>query len=177
MNFPDLSTPKKLELLISFFDVSGFAMWAKGRTDEELFKYVGKLAGLTSKRVLEAGGHVVKYIGDAALIIFPAEKAEKGIFCLLDLQQEMESVLENENMPGKAAFSCHVGTAAVGLLDPVNQPDIIGEAVNTASILARKRGRGAFVLSPQAFRRLSPQGRKRFRKFSEPYVYLAKEQV
>jgi hypothetical protein len=51
----------------------------------------------------------------------------------------------------------------------------LGEAVNIASMLGRGEHRGRLVISPQVFRKLSPETRKSFRKFTPPIVYVAGE--
>ncbi|MBU0934792.1 MAG: hypothetical protein KKC64_04185, partial [Spirochaetes bacterium] len=59
---------------------------------------------------------------------------------------------------------------------PLNLPDIIGETVNIAATMGsggQNSHRNRLILSPEAFRSLGPELRKKFHKFTEPIVYLA----
>ena len=63
----------------------------------------------------------------------------------------------------------HVGTVLAGDFGPPGGErfDVVGKTVNIAARL----GRRGMTLSPQAFRCLSPEGRKRFEKVTRPVTY------
>ena len=60
-------------------------------------------------------------------------------------------------------------------MKPVPGVDIFGEAINTAFTVDRRSHRGRLVISPQAFRRLAPETRKRFHRHTPQIVYVADE--
>ena len=70
----------------------------------------------------------------------------------------------------------HVGPVTCGPLGPPGwqQFDVIGETVNTAAV-ASASGHYRFALTPQAFRRLSAEGRQAFKKHTPPVVYIPTE--
>ena len=59
---------------------------------------------------------------------------------------------------------------------PFEHPDVFGPTVNNAAMVDRRQQRGRFVMTPQAFRSLKPDTRKRFHKHTPPVVYLAENQ-
>ena len=63
----------------------------------------------------------------------------------------------------------HVGPVLAGSFGPKGDErfDVIGKTVNIAARL----GRRGLTLSAQAFRCLSPEGRKRFQKILQPITY------
>ena len=63
----------------------------------------------------------------------------------------------------------------IRLIDGTNGRVIkfIGDSVNNAAMLAGKDYRARFVITPQVFRKLKPETRKKFHKFTPPVVYIA----
>ena len=163
--------PVREQLLIAELDWERFFNFSKGRDCEAVFKSLDTFYRLVEQQVTASGGLVIKFIGDAALVVYHADDADRGINTLLDLRHEVDSWLAHEGIDSRLQVSCHVGEAMIG---PMGGPatrrvDVIGEAVNIAFTL----GHRGFVLSPQAFRSLGAETRKRFHKFTPPVVYLA----
>lgn len=122
-------------------------------------------------------GGVVKVIGDAILLVFPDDEVDIGVECLLDLKARIESVLRRSGFANRLRITAHFGEAAIGLLgeDRNRSIDVLGHAVNVASVLERGEHAGRLIISPQAFRRLSSATRKVFHRYTPPIVYLAQE--
>jgi adenylate cyclase len=109
-------------LAIGFVDLVDFTRTSGSMRTDELGRLLGRFEGLTSEITTEAGGRVVKLIGDEAMLVFPAvEQAAQGTIKLVD-----------------ACAASDLPSARAGLaLGPVlaRGGDYFGRAVNLASRL------------------------------------------
>src|SRR5438477_2429767 len=74
-------------LLISFLDLAGFARAAERSDDAALASRLDAYYERVAEAVTGAGGTVVKWIGDGALIVFPPERADDAVRALLALRE------------------------------------------------------------------------------------------
>ena len=174
-NFDDLEKPEKTNLLISFCDIQGFRPIAQKLDPIELFGLMNGMAVTIIRSIKKTAGRVIKFIGDEALIVFPGESADAGMRHLLDLKSEVEEYFRTSGADMKLKFGVHCGEAVIGPFgeEPFKTIDISGDNVNIAAKLVYGDHRGKFVVTPQAFRALEAETRKRFHKFTLPIVYLA----
>jgi class 3 adenylate cyclase len=178
MDFSTITTPTRVTLLISFMDIQGFLGIAQAQHDlTKLFDLLNNWAGIIIKDVERAHGRVVKFIGDACLIVFAEEDADLGVQTLVSLKAKAEAFLREQGFKNRIKVTGHVGEAVMGAFGTGNctSIDVFGDSVNIASTLERSDHHGRFVLSPQAFRKLSPSTRKLFHKYTPPVVYVAEE--
>jgi class 3 adenylate cyclase len=162
-----LASPIQADVLVAFCDCARFAQAAKGRSSAELFADLNDLYLLIDDAIGAAGGLVVKFMGDAALIAFPKELADQGIMALLDLKTRADRWLQDRSLGQSLLVNVHLGEVTLGRMGRAGNLDLIGETVNIAASL----GSRGFGLSQQAFRCLSPEHRKRFHKFTPPVIY------
>jgi adenylate cyclase len=72
-------------LAVGFVDLVDFTRTSGSMETDELGRLLGRFEGLASDIITEAGGRVVKLIGDAAMLVFPtAEGAARGAIELVD---------------------------------------------------------------------------------------------
>ena len=76
----------ELPPVIAFADCTGFALQCTRVTDGELADVVDGFYELVATRVDAAGGRVVKYIGDAALMVFAPERIDDAVLGLCDVK-------------------------------------------------------------------------------------------
>jgi len=163
-----------ISALICMYDLSGFARFSRSVDMKTMYCLLRDVAAITSDNIQHTSGTIIKYIGDAALILFPEESVDEGVRILLVLKQELENHLKKMNyITRNITFSLHFGEVIMGKLRPFDYMDVFGNTVNTAFLLDRGNYRGKFVISPQVFRKLKPETRKKFHKFTPPIVYLA----
>ena len=109
-------------LAVGFVDLVDFTRTSGSMQTDELGRLLGRFEGLASDIITEAGGRVVKLIGDEAMLVFPtAEEAARGAIELVD-----------------ACAAGDLPSARAGLsLGPVlaRGGDYFGRAVNLASRL------------------------------------------
>jgi class 3 adenylate cyclase len=174
---PPLPTTQFREttLLVAFADLTTYTATARRLRSQDLAAFVQCHYERSTSLIEGAGGRVVKFIGDAALISFPGDLAETGILTLLEYKRRTDRWLEAIGYPGQLVVKAHVGTVIAGTYGtgPNARFDIIGADVN---LTATMESRG-FALSAQAFRALGPEGRRHFKKHTPPISYIPLEQA
>jgi len=70
-----IQAPQQCELLVAFSDLSAFKHCAQDQSEEQLFAAMAEYYELVGDIVAEGGGNIVKFIGDAALLVFPAVRS------------------------------------------------------------------------------------------------------
>jgi class 3 adenylate cyclase len=164
------SAPVQANVLVAFADCSRFMQSTKGRASADLFADLNDFYLLIDDAVQAAGGHVVKFMGDAALILFPEDLADQGIMALLDLKANVDRWLKDRPIAQGLHVNVHFGEVTLGSMGRAGNLDVIGETVHVAATL----GARSFAISQQAFRQLSPEHRQQFHKFTPPVMYLPK---
>jgi class 3 adenylate cyclase len=178
MDLTKVDAPQKGNFLIAFADIQNFTGISLSIADSiSLFDLLNGAALIAAGCVAATSGKIIKFIGDECLLIFPEDAADAGTKCMLSMKKRIEAYLSGKGFSNKLKITVHFGEAAVGLFGqaPDRRLDIIGDSVNIASTLGRGEHRGRLVISPQAFRRLSPETRKAFHKYTPPIVYVAEE--
>ena len=156
-------------LVVAFLDLTQFAAQSARVEDAELAERVDGYYARVSQRVIAAGGYVVKFIGDGALVVFRREAADAAVQALLDVKAEVDDWLASIGWPCRLHIKIHVGDVIVGPFD--GRLDVIGREVNTAAMLDST----GVALSVPAFRALGPELRQRFKKHTPPVTYIRTE--
>ncbi len=154
---------------VAFFDLSRMAEWASSEEDVLVASFFQSFYELAAKHIEPAGGQIIKFMGDSGLAVFPKESAEEVIFALSAFAEEARETARGFGLDTYLNVSVHVGPVLAGSFGPpgAERFDVIGKTVNIAARL----GRRGVTLSPQAFRSLSMDGRKRFEKVTRPVTY------
>ncbi|MGM0601091.1 MAG: adenylate/guanylate cyclase domain-containing protein [Candidatus Rifleibacteriota bacterium] len=164
--------PVSTDMLVSFFDMTGFArsISSSQLSETDLYALLASYYEFIGDIIEPAGGMVLKFMGDAALVVFPAEKIEAGVMALARVKEEGDLWLNKHGLACKNIVKVHYGTVAAGLLGTKSnkRPDILGQTVNTTALM-ESRG---FAVSPQVFRKLSKDARTLFKKHTPPITYI-----
>lgn len=170
-----IEAPTTAQFLIGFTDLRGFLRVVKKlETSERGFAFLDRLAFLMEEVVTTTSGRIMKYIGDAALIVYPGEDADAGVRNLLRLKQRVDADIADQGLDSRLKVAAHYGEATIGPFGPQRLVDIHGDAVNRAALAERGDHRSEFVITPEAFRRLESGTRKTFRKHTPPIVYVTR---
>jgi class 3 adenylate cyclase len=176
MDTSRFTTPQRVNLLISFIDIMSFSAISQRMGDPlALFEFLDSFAKTVIRIVDGTSGLIVKFIGDACLLVFPEDAVDEGIRTIIGIKSECEEQFRKQSIQTGLRITAHFGEVAIGPLGcgKCRSLDIIGDAANTASVLGRGEHRGRIIISPQAFRKLSAETRKLFHKYTPPIVYLA----
>jgi class 3 adenylate cyclase len=163
-----VSGPVQVNVLVAMCDCSRFMQTSRGRTSAQLFADLNDLYFMTEDLVSAAGGTVIKFMGDAALIVFPEELADQGIMALRELKASADTMMKSRPLGSSLMVNAHFGEVTMGPMGREGRLDVIGETVHIAATL-RSRG---FALSQQAFRCLGQEHRQLFKRFTPPMLYI-----
>jgi adenylate cyclase len=132
MDYESITEPTECRMIIAVADVAGFAAMCKTTSDLDVFKALDEFDELVGEVVSNAGGRVLKCIGDAPLMLFPEENAKEAIAALQDLKERAQSLWSSFDQTCSVRVKAHVGPVACGPLGPRGQKtfDAIGNTVN-----------------------------------------------
>jgi class 3 adenylate cyclase len=156
--------------LIAFWNFGRYTAQAGRLEDAEVARVMAGFYELAGSRIAAAGGRVVKFIGDGGLAVFHPEGAEAGVLALLDFKDAADRFMDEQGWECRLIVKIHYGTVVEGEYGAGadRRYDVLGKAVNIA---ARLQGSGV-VLSEEAFERLRPEARRRFKKQATPPTYI-----
>jgi len=154
---------------VAFFDLSRMAEWSSSEQDVMIGNFLQQFYELAGKQIEQAGGRVVKFMGDAGLAVFPTDRVQDGVMALWALTQQARDLAGQHGIDTHLNVNVHVGPVLAGNFGPPSLPrfDVIGKTVNTAARL----GRRGITLSAQAFRCLDPEARGHCEKITPPVTY------
>ena len=168
-----IDPPERAEqhLLISFVDLTRFSAQSRRLGDADIAEVVDQMYRRIGAAIVAAGGRVVKFIGDASLIVFRDDAADRGVAALLALKEELDGHFSAIGWECRAAVKIHVGTAVAGPYGLAGAFDVLGNDVNTCASLHSP----GVALTVEAFRKLGPELRRRFKKHTPPVCYIRSE--
>lgn len=154
---------------VAFFDLSRMAEWASTGGDIAVANFLQQFYELSAKCLEPAGIRIVKFIGDAGLVVMDEDSIDEAVLALVDLCLRATELALEAGFDSWLNVNLHVGPVIAGEFGPPNTKrfDVIGKTVNVAARL----GRRGFTLSAQAFRCLSPKTRESFKKMKPPVNY------
>lgn len=125
-----VTQPKGEERIVALVDVVGFGGLVRGRSDEEMFRMLDCFYRAVEERVAQVGGHALKYMGDALLLVFPTERARTVVSCLESLGEDLRSVWDDFGTVCKVRLKADVLYLAWGELGQAAAFDGIGHGLN-----------------------------------------------
>jgi adenylate cyclase len=155
-------------LLIVFADLTRFMLNARGTSDPMLAELLDGYYRHAEAAVADAGGRIVKFMGDAFLAVWPERAAGPAIAALPGLKRGIDAWWTSKGWDSKVVIKAHFGPVIAGAFGADGRFDVIGNEVNVAATLAAR----TISLSTEAFRCLDADGRKSFKKHTAPTVYI-----
>jgi adenylate cyclase len=159
--------------LVCFTDIAGFTRFSEQSSLQDIVALLKKVSAIISQHVDRTAGAVVKYIGDASLLVFPEEDTDRSIGELLEMQRSIHAYFASNHLDLSITFSAHIGPIIVVRLQPIEDLDIHGHTVNHASRLGSQAPTGGFVVSREVYDRLAETTRRAFRQADTTEVFLA----
>ena len=152
-------TQEELEVTVLFSDIRGFSTIAERLSAPEIAEIVGRHLGAMAEIVVEHGGTIDKFQGDAVMAVFGApdpmpDHAERALSCAIAMQRR-ETELNAQGWGTDAVDGLHVGigvntgrvvAGAVGGGGRLEYT-VIGDAVNVAQRLQSEAEGGEIVAS------------------------------
>src|SRR5581483_1198529 len=104
-----LEAPLQSDMLVALCDWRLFFQYTKSRTSGEVFHTLNDFYLLTDDLIPAAGGVVLKFMGDAALVVFPPDLADSGVMALLDLKARTDAWLQSRKINSCLHVNAHFG--------------------------------------------------------------------
>lgn len=152
-------------LLIAFADLTRWQAESSRLDELVLADVMDRFYELVASRV-GAEGTVVKFMGDAALVVF--EDVDAGVRALLEMKKDVDEYFAALGWESRLVVKAHFGDVVAGSFGAEKRFDILGRNVNIAATLETR----SFAISAEAFRKLAPETRKLFKKHTPPITYL-----
>jgi adenylate cyclase len=133
----DIFAGERLEVTVMFVDIRDFTPFAESNTAEDTVAHLNALFEIVVPAVVNAGGHVNKYLGDGALAVFGAPNvlarhADAAVAAALQIRQ-----LVDERFDGAIRIGVGVNTGQViaGTIGGAGKLEftLIGDTVNVAA--------------------------------------------
>lgn len=166
----ELRMPAERELLVGFYDLAGYMRHAERTEPQELLAMIAGYFALTGQIVSDAGGRLIKTLGDAGLVAFPAEAADGGVLALRSVQTAGREWLAKQGFRTDIIVKLHLGPVAIGRVGSSGEEiiDVYGKTVNVAAALSST----GLAVTPAVFRSLHAETRKLFKKHTPPISYI-----
>src|SRR5271170_2700119 len=103
-----------LKGLVACSDLTGYAKFAAKQSGEEIFQLLSDYYEFVGDTIAPASGKVIKFMGDAALMLFPETAADAGVRALLELQSQGDRFLADRNVPCRHHLRAHFGPVCFG---------------------------------------------------------------
>jgi len=126
------------EVAALFSDIRGFTSLSERLDPETLIVTLNELLTQLTRAIERHGGSVDKFIGDAVMALFPAERnLDSAILAALSMRDEVERFNRRLERPLAMGIGIHAGAVVAGLIGSAQKREYtaIGDVVNTASRL------------------------------------------
>ena len=169
----DLRLPAEHELLVGFYDLHGYMRYAEASEPRPLLDLMTGYFACTGKIVAGTGGRLIKTLGDAGLVAFPADHVDAAIQAMRALRMTGRDWLGQCGFKTDILIKLHIGPVAVGRVGSPGEEiiDVYGRTVNIAAALPST----GLAVTPAVFRSLQADSRKLFKKHTPPITYIDAE--
>ncbi|MGH7618746.1 MAG: adenylate/guanylate cyclase domain-containing protein, partial [Gemmatimonadaceae bacterium] len=101
-------------MLVVFLDLDGYKVACEERADLEVAEMIDDYYDRVATAVQTAGGRVVKFIGDASLVIFSERALDAGVSMLCDLVPRVDSFMRERGWKCRLRAKAHFGDVIAG---------------------------------------------------------------
>lgn len=147
-----------VEASVLFADIAGFTALSESLTPQQISTLLNDYFGVIAQAAQAYQGHVDKYMGDCAMLVFGVPQADElhtlNAVCCAVLIQRLISELNRQRqadgqIPVHFHVSCNSGTMLAGNMGSHDRMDytVVGDAVNIASRLSTVAGADQIIIS------------------------------
>ena len=149
---------RRAEATVLFTDIRGFTAYSETRNPEEVVETLNEYFAIATKHILEYGGYVDKFIGDAVLGVFGvpiprADHAERAVKAAIAMQSELQQQAGKNPLLSRIGIGINSGVVVSGNLGSQVKMEytVIGDSVNVASRLKQIAGPGEIIISKSIY--------------------------
>lgn len=146
------------EISILFADLRGFTSLSERMSPPELVTLLNRYYGAASAEVLNQGGTIDKFMGDAMMALFNAptrqpDHALRACRAALAMQQAIAPIAAEASDLPRFGIGINTGEALVGNIgsQEIRNFTAIGDSVNLASRLQSRAGQGQVLISAATY--------------------------
>jgi len=146
-----------------FADLRGFTAFSEGVEPAEIVRMLNRYHGLAVPCILDNGGTIVQFVGDALLALFnaparQADHARRAVRAALDLQAAVDAIAERESSWPRFRVGANTGPALVGNIgsETLRGFNAMGDAVNVAARLQTLAEPGQVVIGEATLLAVGP---------------------
>ncbi len=151
-----------IQATVAFIDICSFTTISENEPPDTVVKLLNSYFEVMVKEILNQGGHIDKFIGDAIMAVFRGDfHLDRAIDACLDLRSQINklpSLHEHVDFTPKVSIginsgemiSGNIGSSSLRRLDYT----VIGDAVNIAQRLQSVASPGSIVISEAAYERV-----------------------
>ncbi|PRY14300.1 class 3 adenylate cyclase [Pontibacter ummariensis] len=153
---------EEVEASVMFVDICGFTAVSEHVPANTVVNLLNKMFDQMVHEIIEQGGHVDKFIGDAIMAVFQGNyHLDRCVEAALAIKQRLESFQENLNdftfkpqisvgINAGEVISGNIGSASLRRLDYT----VIGDTVNVAQRLQSVAQPGQIIVTQQSYEQL-----------------------
>ena len=157
-----------VEVTALFADLRGFTTFSEGVAPAEIVRMLNRYHGAAVPCILDNGGTIVQFVGDALLALFNAparqtDHARRAVLAALAMQQATEAIARSEPDWPRFRVGANTGPALVGNIgsETLRGFNAMGDAVNVAARLQGLAEPGQVVIGEATLLAIGPQARVR----------------
>ena len=161
MSNPESSWLKgeRRDATVIFTDIRGFTAYSETRQPEQIVEALNEHFEIATRAILEHGGYVDKFIGDAVMGVFGVpvarpDHAERAVRACLAMQKELQAKgAAGNEIAGKVGIGVNSGSVISGNIGSQVKTEytVIGDDVNLASRLNGLAGAGETIISESTY--------------------------
>jgi class 3 adenylate cyclase len=141
-------TPANREVTLVFTDLVAFSGWSLSAGDEATLRLLRRVAQVVEPPLLEAGGHIVKRLGDGIMAVFP--EPVTAVRAAIAAREAVKAVQVDGYTP-RMRVGIHTGRPQrIG-------SDWLGVDVNIAARVMERATKGELVVSAPTLERISDE--------------------
>ena len=157
-----LMVNETVDATVAFLDICSFTTISENETPDMVVKLLNKYFDVMVKEIIEQGGYVDKFIGDAIMAVFRGDyHLDRAIDACLTVRKKIEE-LPNESgniffaprvssgINSGEMISGNIGSGNLRRLDYT----VIGDAVNIAQRLQSAAGEGQIIISESSYEKV-----------------------
>ncbi len=130
MNHDQASEPTQHRMVVATADIAGFCKACQGKSDLDTFRMLDKFYHLVDGLTSDAGGKVLNFMGDAALMVYPEDNAKEAFSSLESLKSEAQAIWAEFDETRVVRTKAYVGSVICGPTGPEKRFDAIGNTLN-----------------------------------------------
>jgi adenylate cyclase len=155
------------QLVMVVTDLVRFTRAVSGMNALQIAELLERVQAATVPLITNAGGRVVKFLGDGYYAIAPVDAAAAIVAAVGECVEAVDQIAEELDLDLELSANIHVSSIAVGEFS-----DGTFEAIGMGSIHTFRMGAGAGIrISEPVYRKLASADRGTWTKYQPPAVY------